>query len=202
MNKYHIFISSVQKEFSNERRALKDYIHGDALLSRFFNVFLFEDIPAADHRAGDIYLSKVKHCDIYLGLFGEQYGVEDNEGISPTHHEFMLATQLNKIRLIFVKGENDSMRQTKMQSLMHLAGSQLIRRRFGDTPELHSAVYASLVQYLLDSGKLLTGPFDVSPCRNASVEDISLDKIQWFLSRIRVRIRVSHDLCDLFLRNK
>ena len=41
-----IFISSVQKELADERRALKEYIHGDPLLSRFFKVFLFEDLPA------------------------------------------------------------------------------------------------------------------------------------------------------------
>jgi len=33
-----IFISCVQKEFAAERRALKDYIHGDPLLRRFFEV--------------------------------------------------------------------------------------------------------------------------------------------------------------------
>jgi len=31
-----IFISSVQKELATERRALKEYIQGDALLRRFF----------------------------------------------------------------------------------------------------------------------------------------------------------------------
>lgn len=49
--KQRIFISSVQKEFAEERQALKTYIQGDALLSRFFDVFLFEDIPARDRRA-------------------------------------------------------------------------------------------------------------------------------------------------------
>ncbi len=40
------FISSVQKEPAEDRRALKRYIQGDALLGRFFGVFLFEDMPA------------------------------------------------------------------------------------------------------------------------------------------------------------
>ena len=37
-----IFISSVQKEFAEERRLLCDYIENDALLSLFFTPFLFE----------------------------------------------------------------------------------------------------------------------------------------------------------------
>ena len=46
-----IFISSVEKELAVERRALKDYIEGNALLRRFFDVFLLEDLSASDRRA-------------------------------------------------------------------------------------------------------------------------------------------------------
>ena len=69
-----------------------------------------------------------------------------------------------------------------MITLLRLVGDQLIRRRFNTTTELHSAVYASLVQYLISSGRLLTGPFDATVCRNAEIDDISKDKIRWFLS--------------------
>ncbi|MDD3112305.1 MAG: DUF4062 domain-containing protein, partial [Methanofollis liminatans] len=71
-----IFISSVQKEFAGERAALRDYLRGDALMRRFFEVFLFEDVPAADRRTDDLYLDEVRRCDIYVGLFGNDYGSE------------------------------------------------------------------------------------------------------------------------------
>ena len=45
-----IFVSSVQKELAEERRAVKAFIEGDALLRRYFTAFLFEDLPAADAR--------------------------------------------------------------------------------------------------------------------------------------------------------
>ncbi len=51
MKKSTIFISSVQKELQPERRAIKDYVQGDPLLRRFFEVFLFEDLPASDRMA-------------------------------------------------------------------------------------------------------------------------------------------------------
>ena len=38
--KLRIFISSVQKEFAEERRMLADYIRRDPLLGSFFSVFL------------------------------------------------------------------------------------------------------------------------------------------------------------------
>jgi ATP-dependent DNA helicase RecG len=183
--KYKLFISSVQKEFKDERRALRDYIHGDPLLRKFFEVFIFEDLPASDRRADQVYLEEVKSSDLYLGLFGNEYGAEDGEGKSPTHKEFLLATQLNKPRLIYVKGDGDSGRHPKMLELIRLAGDQLIRRRFNTQSDLNSAVYASLVQYLLGSGRIMTGPFDATVCRNAEISDISEDKIRWFLAEAR-----------------
>jgi predicted HTH transcriptional regulator len=183
--KYKIFISSVQKEFKDERRALRDYIHGDPLLKKFFEVFIFEDLPASDRRADEVYLEEVKSSDLYLGLFGNEYGIEDNEGKSPTHKEFLLSTQLCKLRLIYVKGDSDSGRHPKMLALVRLVGEQLIRRRFNMQPDLNSAVYASLVQHLLGSGRILTGPFDATVCRNAEISDISEDKIRWFLVQAR-----------------
>ena len=179
--KYKIFFSSVQKEFKAERRSLYDYINGDILLSRFFEVFIFENVPASDRRADDVYLDEVRKTDIYLGLFGDQYGHADKTGLSATHKEFLLASQSGKPRYIFVKGDSDKLRHPDMLALIQEAGSQLIRRRFNSTIELHSAVYASLVQYLMGSGRLLTGPFDAALCPGASLTDISNEKIVFIL---------------------
>lgn len=183
--KYKIFVSGVQKELKAERLALRDYIHGDSLLRQFFEVFLFEALPASDRRADDVYLEEVKTSEIYLGLFGNNYGPEDGKGQSPTHREFLLATELGKPRLIFIKGDNDSGRHPKMRDLIRSAGEQLIRRRFNTQPELYAAVYASLVNYLLSTGRIVTGPFDATVCRNAELSDISEDKIRWFLAEAR-----------------
>ena len=131
-----IFISSVQKELAEERIALRDYLQGDALLRRFFEVFLFEDMPAIDQRADACYLEEVQKCDIYLGIFANQYGWEDEEGISPTHREFSRATELGKYRLIYVKGVDDEARHPKMRVLISEVGASLIRRRFNSSEEL------------------------------------------------------------------
>jgi len=56
---------------------LCDYLRGDALMRRFFEVFLFEDVPAADRRADALYLDEVQRCDVYVGLFGNDYGFEE-----------------------------------------------------------------------------------------------------------------------------
>lgn len=108
-----IFISSVQQEFANERKALAEYIRTDALLGRFFNVFIFEEMPATSQSAVQVYLGEVEQSDIYLALMGSRYGYEDSEGISPTEREFDLATNLHKDRLIFIKRMDSDQRNVK-----------------------------------------------------------------------------------------
>ncbi|MDP2137781.1 MAG: ATP-binding protein [Candidatus Didemnitutus sp.] len=181
--KKSIFVSSVQKELAAERRALKDYIHGDPLLRQFFEVFLFEDLPATDRRADDAYLAEVDRSAIYLGLFGQDYGSEDASGLSPTEHEFDRATALGKPRFIYVRGHDDSGRHPKMQALIRRAGEQLIRRRFGGTAELNAAVYASLVDYLGHTGLLHSLPFDAAACVGATPADLAPDRLDAFLAR-------------------
>jgi len=96
-----IFISSVQSEFAEERRTLRDFIQGNALLGRFFTVFIFEDTPAEDRHPDSVYLGEIDSCTIYLGLFGARYGGVNEEGFSATHLELKEATKLNKTRLVF-----------------------------------------------------------------------------------------------------
>ena len=180
-----LFISSVQKELADERRALKNYVHGDPLLRRFFEVFLFEDLPASDRRVDEIYLHEVERSAIYVGLFGDDYGYQDAEGISPTEREFDHATALGTERLIFVKGNDDSARQPKMLALIRKAGVQLIRRRFSTLPELNASIYAALVQHLEVNELIRNGPFDAAPCQNASLADLDEEKIRTFLRSAR-----------------
>ncbi len=182
MAKHTIFISSVQKELAAERHAIRDFVRGDPLIRRFFDVWLFEDQPATDRRADDLYLDQVSRCDIYIGLYGQQYGAEDAQGVSPTEREFNLATAKGKPRLIFVKGVDDKGRHPKMAALVRKAGSQLVRRRFSSAAELTAAVYASLVEHLERTGDLRTKPFDAAACPDATLADISHERLAEFLS--------------------
>jgi len=184
-NRKTLFVSSVQKELNAERRAIKSFLQNDPLLRRFFDVFVFEELPASDRRADDVYLDEVENCDLYVGLFGNEYGSEDARGISPTEREFDLATQKGKPRLIFVKGADDKARHPKMIKLIRKAGTQLIRRRVTDSNDLTAALYAALIEHMEQSGDLRTLPFDASACPRATLNDLPQDKIQTFLEVAR-----------------
>ena len=60
MTPIRIFISSAQREFAREREHLRDFLRGDPLMRRFFDVYLFEDLPASDRRPDDVYLEEVE----------------------------------------------------------------------------------------------------------------------------------------------
>ena len=185
MKPKRIFISSVQKEFAPDRIALRNYLRSDPLLRRFFEAFLFEDLPAGDQKSNELYLKEVAACELYIGLFGNEYGSEDNAGLSPTEHEFNCATKLGKLRLIYVKGADDKAKHPKMQALIRRAGSELIRRRFTDSASLIPSVYASLVAYLEEHKLIMDGPFDAAPCLKATLKDLKPDVMKDFIRDAR-----------------
>jgi len=181
-----IFISSVQNEFKEIRRDLKAFLLGDAVLRRFISeVFLFEEISAKDRRADQVYLKEVERCNIYLGIFGYEYGYEDKNGVSPTEHEYNHATRHGKTRLVYVWGTDTKKRHPKMKKLVQKAGNELIRRRIENGSALTAEVYASIVDYLDSAGALRIPPFDTSVCDNAGLKDLSRKRIDWFLETAR-----------------
>ena len=48
-----LFISGVQKDLQEERRAVRAFVEGDPLLRRYLTAFVFEDLSARDRRADD-----------------------------------------------------------------------------------------------------------------------------------------------------
>jgi len=100
---YKVFISSVQREFAKERKAIAAAIRKDCVLKLFFEPFLFEETVACNRSAQKVYLDEVRGCDVYLGIFGDCYGNEDAEGVSPTEREYDAATESGRYRIAFVK---------------------------------------------------------------------------------------------------
>ena len=180
MAEIRVFISSVQAEFADERRRLCDYIRQDALLGRFFIPFIFEELPAINISAQEAYLTEAGQCDIYLGLYGERYGYEDEEGISPTEREYDVATQQHKHRLIYLK--NVPARHPKEERFIHKVEQDVVRKSFSGYDELRTAVYTSLVRYLEEKEYLRLLPFDATFHRTATLNDIDPAKVELFVN--------------------
>jgi predicted HTH transcriptional regulator len=176
-----VFISSVQSEFIEERKLLAEYLRSDALLCKFFDVFLFENLPANNKNSGKVYLDEVKQCDIYIGLFGKEYGYETADGTSPTEKEFYSAVKNHKVKLIFVTNHKETERHPKELKLIKKAEKYVVRKKISNSLELKTAVYNSLVRFLEENEYIRTLPFDVSINRYASLNDLDEEKIRNFV---------------------
>ena len=183
MGNTRVFISSVQSEFQDERRRIAEYIRHDAALSRFFEPFLFEELPAQDKSAQMAYLTEASKSGIYLLLIGERYGYEDAEGVSPTEREYDAATAGHAYRIAFIK--NTYSREAKEDAFKQRIDADVIRNTFSTYEELQSGVYASLVEYMMGHHMLRTGPWDSAVCLHATMEDLDKEKIRWFVGLAR-----------------
>ena len=185
---YRIFISSVQREFAKERKALAAMIRKDLLLKTFFEPFIFEESSACNRSAKELYLDEVRECDVYLGLFGTQYGNVDKVGVSPTEREYDLATELKKYRLAFVKrGGNVDVRETKLIAKVE---GDVVRKSFSSLANLKKSVYESLFKFLSQAGKIQTVDWDAAFNSGAGLEAIELKKVDESLALTRRKGKV------------
>ena len=207
--KYKIFISGAQKELKEERRAAKEFIRDDVLLSEYFDVFLFEDSPAKSKSSQTAYIEEVRKSDIYIGILGRQYG--GSEKISPTETEFREAKATHKEILVYIKGQNtvDKSREAGMQELIKeiknpKAGYSY--RRFENTGELTDLVYESLISFLKEKGEIGKAGFDQRICEGAKLSDIDAGKVKWFLKVARTKrnfpLGVDSSINDVFTHLK
>jgi len=179
MTRKRVFISSVQSEFADERQLLFEYLNTDALLGIYFEPFIFENVPALNASPAAVFLDEVRNCDIYLGVFGESYGFEDAEGISPTEREYDEASKHGKVRLIYVK--QATQRNHKEELLITKAENSIVRKGFTAPEQLRTAVYASFVNYLIENEFIRTTPFDATICPEATISDLNEEKLREFV---------------------
>lgn len=190
MKRYKIFVSGVQKELKIERRAVKEFVRKDVLLSEYFDVFLFEDAPAKSKSAEKAYIEEVRKSNVYIGILGQKYGSSGKGALSPTEAEFREAKAKHKEILIYIKGQNtvDKRRDSGVQKLVKeirnpKAGYSY--RRFEDAGELTNLVYESLISFLKEKGEIGKAGFDQRICEGAKFSDIDNAKIKWFLKVAR-----------------
>lgn len=178
-----LFISSVQSEFAEERRALRDFIRGEDLLGRHFEVWLFEDQPAQNRSPVDLYLDEVDRSTVYLALLGQRYGFEDAKGVSATEREFDRAVERRKHRLVFLKDVPPETREPKQTPFVQKVEGQVIRQTFDDVGDLCGKVYSSLLKVLEDERIIEERPFDARAPKAASLEAVDGGKVRAFIER-------------------
>ena len=194
--KYKIFISANQKELRDERFAVKEVIAENATLRGFFDVFMFEDLPAKGKSAVSTYLKNVTHSDVYICIIANLYGNKGKDGLSATEHEFR---QYLKVRpkaddvFAFIKGSSadDKKRDPDTQNLLKDIKASFIYKRFKNTDELKTQVLNSLISFLDDKGEFNKGPFDKIVRKDLGYDAIDEKTVKDFLQNRAVKLKVT-----------
>ena len=187
---FRIFISSVQDEFADERRRLKQWLTTDLFVSRFVeSVFLFEDVPSRGKPPQEVFLDEVKSSDIYIGFIGSQYygKASMKRGVSVTEQEYDAAGAADCERWVYLKAVDK--RDAKTAAFVSRVNRDVTRTLFATFEDLKSAVYASFVAFLDRHELIKVGDFDKSVCREMTSADISDETVTWYLCEMAYRKR-------------
>jgi len=190
--KLKVFISGNQKELREERLAAKEVIIDNAVLKKFFDVFVFEELPAKGKSPTMTYLKEVDDSDIYIGIIGSEYGTKGKNGFSPTEREFrcFLKSKRQKELLFYIKGSDDPKRDKDLRRLIKAVKEDYIYKRFMGTEELKNQIFNSLIAHLDEQGIISTMPFDHLICREADYSDIDEKEVKNFLKNRAVKLKV------------
>ena len=192
MSKYKIFVSANQRELKEERFAVKDIITSSQTLKEFFDVFLFEDLPAKGKPPASTYLKQVDNSDIYIGIIGDEYGIKGKDGISATEREFrhFIKPKRQRESIIFIKGRDDSKRDKDTQRFIKTVRDSFVYKRFTNADELKAQVLNSLISYLDDKRMLSKTSFDRTICHEAEYKAIDENEVKDFLENRAIKLRV------------
>lgn len=176
--KYKIFVSSVRREFEQERKFIKQEIENDYVLNNFFEVYLFEEESASGLTPEKLYCEEVINSDIYIGLIGSDYGNILESGISPTELEYDLYNKTHNDALIYIKDVN--FRDEKTQKFMEKIKIHSYKR-FKNHYDLILLIKKSLVDFI-DKNLRNHRAFDYEILSDSSCDDVDMESLDLFFN--------------------
>lgn len=195
MKRYKIFISANQKELQKERFAIRDIVNSSEAIRGFFDVFLFEDLPAKGKSPVKTYLKHVDDSDIYICVIGMEYGIKGKDRLSATEREYrrFLKRKPEGEIIAFIKGasRDDAKRDKDTRDFLNEIRTSFIYKRFKNVERLETQVLNSLISFLDDKGELSHGPFDKTLCRDADYSAIDEKTVRDYLQNRAVKLKVS-----------
>ncbi|WP_158375152.1 DUF4062 domain-containing protein [Cellulosimicrobium cellulans] len=127
-----VFVSSLITDLPEERAAVRR-----AIVAVGGEPVMFEDdLGAQDIPADRAYLAGVHTSQIYVGLFGERYGVRMPDGYSATHAEFLEAERYGLRLCLFVHGVDGSRMDGAQRDLVSSVRNSYTTSSWADPDDL------------------------------------------------------------------
>lgn len=185
--KLRIFISSVQKELTEERMQLKVLLTTDPFLLRCTVPKLFEKYPAPLRPDPKAYIKLLEKCQIYVLIIGKEYGASGRT-LSATHAEYNRAQELNLPTLVCVKGDNKFAREKREKEFFEkVRDDGHTYSRFQNLDELHDAARERLIEHIKDS-------YELTPSKDERAVSETILNVASLFDRQRIKSRALKDL--------
>jgi hypothetical protein len=131
-----VFVSSLITDMPHERAAVRSAIESIGATPVMFE----DDLGAQDVRADRAYLAGVRSSEVYLGLWGERYGVRMSDGYSATHAEFLEAERSGLRLCLFIRGEGTGEMDGAQRDLIASARNSYTTSNWTDPADLAARV--------------------------------------------------------------
>ena len=190
--KYKIFVSANQKELREERFAIKEVISDNSVLRGYFDVFLFEDLPAKGKSAVSTYLKNVSNSDLYVCIIGNIYGEKGKDGLSATEREYRHFLKSSSEIIAFIKGnsQEDKKREPDLQKFFNEIKKAFIYKRIRNIDDLKIQTLNSLISFLDDKGEFNKCPFDKAVRKDIGFDAIDEKAVKDFLLNRAIKLKV------------
>src|SRR5215216_2046424 len=136
-----IFVSSTMRELADARAAARAAIERLRLIPVLF------ELGARPHPPRDLYLAYLRQSDVFIGIYGQQYGwIAPGQEISGLEDEYLAAA--DKPKLVYVQSPAPE-REPRLADMLHRIQSDgLSYRTFAQPDELSSLIADDLAVLL------------------------------------------------------
>src|SRR5215207_8754199 len=136
-----IFVSSTMNELANERASTRAAIERLRLIPVLF------ELGARPYPPRDLYLAYLRQSDIFIGIYGQQYGwIAPDQEISGLEDEYLNAGKMPK--LIYVQSPAPDRDPRLSEMLSRIQSDGLSYRGFGSSDELGTLIADDLAVLL------------------------------------------------------
>lgn len=171
-----VFISSNQKEFSNERKYLFDGLMEDSFFNKTIELFVFEKDNANSLPSNEVFIGAVEQADIYIGLIGQQYGGIYEDSVSATEYEYNAYISKKHNDYFFVKKCEE--RDEKSQAFLERIRPLNKYKNFTTKEQLLDEVKKVLYDFIDD--KLESSDFDSEILIDSTIDDVDDEAVELF----------------------
>lgn len=185
-NKISLFVSGHYIESVKEREVLFNLVNENDTFHQNIQISQIENKSVADKSFLETNLSLIDRCDILVFILGNKMGYKLENGVSFLELEYNRAKEIGKPIIVFLKGFKDTFKENAALSFANMLRTESIVTQYESINDFKNEVSRSIINILANRGlikKEIQRQFDINTALEAKYSDISMDKVDLFISK-------------------